>query len=124
MTTAAATTTTVQALHPGFASVTQSQVEAIWGEVVIRSGSTRWGSDLATAYTLMAAHLLALAPSGATGSGVGLTAGSSRSSQLSITRRLAAADPRNGDLDQTVWGERWLALVNAKPTLSAPAILF
>jgi hypothetical protein len=124
VTTAAATTARVQALHPSFAAVTSAQIDAVWVEVVQRSGATSWGDTLGTAYALMAAHLIALSPSGATGSGVGLVTTSSSSSGLSITRHIAAASPANGDLDQTVWGQRWVQLVESQPALSAPQIYF
>jgi len=123
--TVASTLALVQGLHTGFASVTEAQITAVWVEVVQRTGSKRWPASVApTAYALMAAHLLAMRPSGSPGSGVGLVTTSSSSSGLSITRRLAAADPRNYDLTQTTWGERWLGLVRSQPTISAPVILF
>lgn len=123
MTTPAATLARVQALHPGFAAVTQAQIDAIWAEVVARSGSPDWGTAAGSAYALMAAHLLAMGPSGAPGSGVGLTAAASSSSGLSITMQRAAPAGDMGDLYDTAWGRRWHALVRSRPSLSAPRIL-
>ena len=122
MSTAAATLIRVQALSTGFASVTQAQIDAIWPEVVARSGSARWGDNLGAAYALLSAHLLALDPAGSAGSGVGLLTGSSSSSGLSISRHLPAADARNIDLDQTVWGQRWRSFAASIAEIDAPRI--